>query len=123
MEDVIARRKIRRYMMRQPGQDQWVKLRRLQKILRDRKNRSNKRTFEILAEHGYEIGWKRIKWTGGVGSYKVLRGGIIRVSVAATRSGMRQAEEVEFRVAPGITSSRIEPGKRRGYRYGYCVEI
>ncbi len=120
----LNRRKCtRHYFKKQPSVHQWNELAKVQKLLASRRGRSRAKTFDLLRENGYTPVWHRVRWIGGVGSYQVMRGGIIRVSVAATRSGVGDAFAYDEPIGLGVSRTIIEPPKRRGYRYGWCIEI
>ena len=113
----------RRYIKKEPTVCQWKDLQDVRKLLQSRRGRSRRKTFDMLQELGFTVVWHRVRWTGGVGSYKVMRGGVIRVLVAATKSGVSTSTIYDQPIAPGITRTIIEHPQRRGYRYGWCIEI
>lgn len=95
----------------------------LQNILTDRYGKSNDATLEILKAAGFTPQWLRVRWTGGVGSYSVMRRKILRVLVSATKSGFSAANTMPVEYVPGIVGFVHKDVKRRGFRYGWCVEL
>lgn len=95
----------------------------LQNILADRYGKSNDATLEILQAAGFNPRWLRVRWTGGVGSYSVMRRKIMRVLVSATKSGFSAANTIPVEHGPGIVGFVHKDAKRRGFRYGWCVEL
>lgn len=111
------------YRTKAPSPAAWIEARKVIEYLKSNRNRSRERVYAGLRDMGHLVHWKRVTWTGGVGSFKVLRGGIIRIVAAATCSGIESSTVVDIPIGPGMYDSKIEPGRRRGFRYGYCVEI
>ncbi len=114
---------IRRTTRREPTTHQLNRLADVQRIVFGRRNKRNAPTLDLLRDAGYEPQWLRVRWTGGVGSHVVMRGSIIRVLVSATKSGLSDPHLQKTFPVPGIVHYVEIPGKRRGYRYGWCVEI
>lgn len=97
---------------------QQTQLENILQILSERKYRSNQRTIELIQQRGHRVEWKRVTWTGGIGSYKVMRNHRVRVLVCATKSGLSKPKAIIRNLAVLFRSR-----KRIGYRYGFCVEI
>lgn len=95
----------------------------LQNILYDRYGKSNDETISILQAAGFKPRWLRVRWAGGVGSYSVMRHKIMRVLVSATKSGYTAATTKAVTYLPGIVDFVQSDAKRRGFRYGWCVEL
>ena len=102
---------------------QEIVLRRVSALLDERRNRSNEQTFQELEKLGLQVYWKRVTWTGGVGSFKIMRSKRCRVLVSATKSGLSSSKSKLRAVgASAFIMSRTSP-KRSGFRYGWCIEI
>lgn len=95
----------------------------LQNILADRYGKSTDTTLEILKAAGFNPQWLRVRWTGGVGSYSIIRHKIIRVLVSATKSGYTAATTKAISYIPGVVDFVQSNAMRRGFRYGWCVEL
>lgn len=104
-----------------PGQD--ADLQKVLTILEERIGKNVNKTLTILETAGYTPAWRRVVWTGGVGSYKWMpRRRKIRILVAATKSGFSAANTIPVEYGPGIVGFVHKDAKRRGFRYGWCVE-
>lgn len=119
----LNRRPIRRTTRREPSGFQLDRLASLRSILHGRRNKRRSTTFDLLRSAGFDPVWLRVRWTGGVGSYVVMRGCVLRVLVSATKSGLSDPQFVKRPIMPGVVDIVEIPGKRRGFRYGWCVEI
>lgn len=106
-----------------PTPDQLSRLESVRAILHGRRNKRSAETLSLLREAGFEPQWLRVRWTGGSGSYVVMRGNILRILVGSTKSGLSDPQIREIHPRPGITHLVTIAGKRRGYRYGWCVEL
>ena len=92
-------------------------------LVEERAGRRVETTLDLLRAAGYEPHWRRVVWTGGVGSYRWMpRRRRYRVLVAATKSGLTNPTVKQLPVMPGVIDTILIPGKRRGFRYGWCVE-
>lgn len=60
---------------------------------------------------------RRVTWSGGVGSCKLMRGGILRVQVRASTWAYK---DVAPRVSGGVA---VQGSRSLGYKYAPCVEI
>lgn len=93
------------------------------RLVTQRAGRRVDTTLDLLRQAGYEPQWRRVVWTGGVGSYRWMpRRRRYRILVAATKSGLSTPSVKQLPVMPGVIDTILIPGKRRGYRYGWCVE-
>ena len=70
---------------------------------------------ELLAA-GYTLQNRRVIWSGGVGSWRVMRGGIVRVLCRASTWGYKPAKRK-------TEGHWVQVGAEYGYKYGLCVEI
>ncbi len=92
-------------------------------ILEERIGKNVNKTLDLLRTAGYTPAWRRVVWTGGVGSYKWMpRRRKIRILVAATKSGLTERKITPVSYVPGVTSFIETAAKRKGFRYGWCVE-
>ena len=92
-------------------------------ILNERTGRRVKTTLNILRNAGYTPVWRRVVWTGGVGSYKWMpRRRKYRILVAATKSGLTTPKIRKVSYVPGVVDFVQSETKRRGFRYGWCIE-
>lgn len=114
---------IRRTTRRDPSPQQLERLAAVRSILYGRRNKRTADTLDLLRNAGYQPQWLRVRWKGGVGSYVVMRGCVLRILVSATKSGLSDPHYRKLHPLPGIVQMVEIPGKRRGYRYGWCVEI
>ena len=89
-------------------------------ILRDHWRCSRCHVFDLLP---WPVAWKRVTWTGGVGSWKLMRGGRLRIQVAASCSGYSRARQGARISAGGSLIVRASKGRRIGWKYAWCVEI
>ena len=119
----LNNRPIRRTTRRDPSGFQLSRLELLRSILHGRRNKLRSTTFELLRASGFEPSWLRVRWTGGVGSFVIMRGNVLRVLVSATKSGLSDPTFQAYTIMPGVVDYVEIPGKRRGFRYGWCVEI
>lgn len=90
-----------------------------------RKNRLTEDTHRVLSQLGYCVEWKRVRWTGGVGTWRMMRSRKIRYQVGATKSGYHRKGWVKV-ITTGWamqTRTRVGKGKGRGFRYAWCVEF
>lgn len=78
-------------------------------------------THEILTHEGYSAQWLRVKWIGGVGSYREMRGGKVRMQVNATCSGYHT--NIARTHVYGNSIIVASTPKHRGYRYAFCIEF
>lgn len=87
-------------------------------VLRKYKNSTNEEGLRVaLGELGYCIARRRVTWSGGVGSFRVMRGGIARVQVRASVWGCRS-------VGGMYSGGRFVGGSKVfGLKYAPCVEI
>lgn len=114
---------IRRTTHREPSPEQLNQLSHVKHLIFGRRNKRNSDTLELLRSAGYDPQWLRVRWTGGVGSYVLMRGCVIRILVSATKSGLSNPRYKKFQPIPGIVQTVEIPGKRRGFRYGWCIEL
>lgn len=103
--------------------DQLTRLAAVRNILHGRRNKRTKDTLTLLTEAGYEPRWLRVRWTGGVGSYVIMRGNVVRILVSSTKSGLTDPKFRTTHPVPGMSFVVSLPSQRRGYRYGWCVEL
>ena len=102
---------------------QYDTLSRVCRLVEERAGRRVETTLDLLRQAGFEPYWRRVVWTGGVGSYRWMpRRRRYRVLVAATKSGVSTSTVKQIPVMPGVVDTILIPGKRRGFRYGWCVE-
>lgn len=93
------------------------------RIVDERSGRCVETTLQILRDAGFNPLWRRVVWTGGVGSYQWMpRRRRFRILVAATKSGYSKPKLAQRPVMPGVFDTVLTPGRRRGFRYGWCVE-
>lgn len=102
---------------------QEITMRRVSALLDERRNRSNEQTFQALENIGLNVYWKRVTWTGGVGSFKIMRSKRCRVLVSATKSGFSRSKNKTRSVGASSLIMFKTSSKRTGFRYGWCVEI
>ncbi len=102
---------------------QEITLRRVSALLDERRNRSNEQTFQELDKLGLRVYWKRVTWTGGVGSFKIMRSKRCRVLVSATKSGLSRSKSKLRTVGTSAFIVSKTSSKRTGFRYGWCIEI
>lgn len=75
------------------------------------------RLTKELQRLGLSIVSRRVTWSGGVGSCKLMRGGVLRVQVRASTWAYKDvAPRVRGRVA-------VQGSRSLGYKYAPCVEI
>ncbi|MFR6416031.1 MAG: hypothetical protein ACLUNS_10215 [Alistipes shahii] len=102
---------------------QYDDLSRVCRLVEERAGRRVEATLELLRQAGFEPYWRRVVWTGGIGSYRWMpRRRRYRILVAATKSGVSTSTIKQIPVMPGVVDTILIPGKRRGFRYGWCVE-
>lgn len=92
----------------------------IRRILDEHRRGSRAQMFELLP---WPVLWKRVTWTGGVGSWKMMRGGRLRIQVAASCSGFKKARSAAWISGAGSLVIRSKKGRQIGYRYAWCVEI
>lgn len=93
------------------------------RLVEQRAGRRVETTLELLRAAGYDPQWRRVVWTGGVGSYRWMpRRRRYRILVAATKSGLSRPTVKRLPIMPGVVDTILISGKRRGFRYGWCVE-
>lgn len=106
-----------------PTNDQQNNIQQIIAILNERAGRRVEATLQILRNAGYTPLWRRVVWTGGVGSYRWMpRRRKIRILVAATKSGYSAPTTKAVSYVPGVVDFVKSNAKRRGFRYGWCVE-
>lgn len=92
----------------------------IRRILDEHRRRSRALVFELLP---WPVTWKRVTWSGGVGSWKLMRGGRLRIQVAASCSGFKKAHSTARISGGGSLIVRSSKSRRIGYRYAWCIEI
>lgn len=91
----------------------------VQEILSERKYRSIEETKKELAKRNFIANWKRVRWCGGVGSWRIMRNGRCRVQVSASVMGYQTIG----RGREAVTGKTILHKKPAGFRYAWCVEF
>lgn len=100
--------------------EQWKKTAEIITYVKTRKNKSRDRTErELLEKFGVPVMMKRVTWTGGVGSYKLMRSKKIRIQVGANLCGYDRKGGKLRSIGAGYV---ILPRKRY-YKYAPCVEV
>ena len=99
-KDCESEQKVRQF----PDERQQFYLDKFLPILRERRYRDNAETIELFQRLGFTPQWKRVKWVGGVGSWRIMRGGRLRLQISSSIQG------------------HDKQGKL-GYRYATCIEI
>lgn len=108
--------------MKQMTVNQLLRLEQILPVLRERRRKSQRQTARILREcYDLNTDWRRVTWTGGVGSYKVMRSGRVRVQVSASCCSFSPSRRITSVIGSGIFRKTI-PAKC-GYRYAFCVEF
>ena len=106
-----------------PTDEQHSDLQKILAVLNERTGRRVETTLDILQNMGYTPAWRRVVWTGGVGSYKWMpRRRKLRILVAATKSGLTMPKIRKVSYYPGVVTFEQSAPKRKGFRYGWCVE-
>lgn len=101
---------------------QLLRLEQLQPILRERRRKSQRETARILQEcYNLSPDWRRVTWRGGVGSWKLMRSGRVRLQVCASCCGFSPSRRVASIIGSSVFRKTV-PAKC-GYRYAYCVEF
>lgn len=109
---------------RTPSNFQESELLDIVKLLNSRVGRKVEKTIAILESRGYQINWSRVTWVGGVASYQWMpRRGRYRLLISATKSGYSGIKFTTQEFAPGMSLWKETPAKRRGFKYGNCIEI
>lgn len=100
--------------------EQWTKTAEIVTYIKTRKNKSRDRTEqELLKRFGVTVTMKRVTWTGGVGSYKVMRSKKIRIQVGANRCGY----DHKGGKLRSIGAAFVIVPRKRYYKYAPCVEV
>lgn len=103
--------------------DQLLRLDTIGPLVRSRKRKSKRETARILEEtYHLTATWKRVTWRGGVGSWKLMRSGRIRLQIGASCNGYRPARRSVSIIGTGSLYRQTTPAKY-GYRYAWCVEF
>lgn len=112
-------------MKRHPTPAQLEAILELHSLMSVRKNHLTEDTHHRLTQLGYCVEWKRVRWVGGVGTWRQMRGGKIRYQVGASKSGYHSKGWVQICTAGWAmqTRTRRGKGKGRGFRYAWCVEF
>lgn len=112
-------------MKRHPTDAQLEAILELHAIISSRKNHMTEGTHLILSQLGYHAEWKRVRWIGGVGTWRMMRGGRVRYQVGASKSGYHSKGWLHVcTLGWGVqTRTRRPKGKGRGFRYAWCVEF
>ena len=87
-------------------------------VLERWKHSPNYEGFRLaLGEVGFVVAVRRVTWSGGVGSFREMRGGIVRVQVRASTWG--------YSSSGGFSSSggAVLRSSSMGFKYAPCVEI
>lgn len=100
---------------------QFEKILELKDLLNKRRNKTNKTTIAMLESRGFQSKWLRVRWLGGVGSWKKMRNGKIRMQVAASKSGYEKSKIIS--ISSSNFGYRKTATKKIGYRYAYCCEF
>lgn len=89
-------------------------------LLRRYRRRSRSRLFPLLP---YPVTWKRVTWKGGVGSWKLMRSGNLRIQVAASVSGVIRPSSAASMTPGGSLYTWRRKMRPKGWKYAFCVEI
>lgn len=107
----------------QPTTLQSQTLERIVSLANQRAGRNVNSTLELLRNAGFDPLWRRVVWTGGVGSYRWMpRRRRYRILVAATKSGYKESKTITIYPAPGLVQLSNSKPQRIGFRYGWCIE-
>ena len=72
---------------------------------------------EELRGLGFTIVNRRVTWSGGIGSCKLMRGGVLRIQVRASTWGYKEVRQ------RGGRNIYISANRSFGYKYAPCVEV
>lgn len=107
-----------------PRDDQITRRDQVISILASRVGRKSATTHDLLELSGFTIHWRRVTFSGGVGSWQWMpRRRKFRILVNATKSGYSGGHWSSHNPVAGFSMDVYIPGKRRGYCYGFCVEV
>lgn len=96
---------------------QYLRLFEIRSYLAYRKNKSNDKTIKELFEMGYTPKSLRVTFTGGVGAYRMMRNGNMRIQVCSSSWANSKPNQ-------HVYCSLIVLGKKKlYYKYAICIEI